>query len=148
MVAGTPVIFLSEGWLAAVAAAVNSHPDLGAALRGLGRDLAAVVEAEPPIVRQPVTVYGRQEGGRIVGVRVLPDPDEIWELEPAYVVRAPYRVWKALLRGGDAIHAALSGRVRVEGDLEALVRRASYRYIVDAALGQVQTEFADEGGRP
>jgi hypothetical protein len=142
------VIFLSESWLRAVVGAANEHPDLAVALRGLGRDLAAVVEPEPPILRRPIAVYGRQENGRIAGVRLLADTDEIWELEPAYVVRAPYRVWKSLLRGGDPIQAALSGRVRVEGDLEALVRRASYRYIVDAALGSVETEFADEGGHP
>ncbi len=139
------MIFLSPGWLEAVVAAANAHADLPRALRGLGKDLAAVVEADPPALRRPVAVYGRQEGGRIAGVRTLADPDDIWELEPAYVVRAPYRVWKALLLGGDAVQAALSGRVRVEGDLEGLVRRASYRYIVDAALRGVETEFAEEG---
>ena len=148
MVAGSTVIFLSEPWLAAVVAAANVHPDLPIALRGLGRDLAAVVEAEPPVLRRAVAVYGRQEGGRIAGARVLADPDEIWELEPAYVVRAPFRVWKALLSGGDAIQAALSGRVKVQGDLEGLIRRAGYRYIVDAALGSVETEFAEEGASP
>ena len=141
------MIFLSDPWLRAVVVAANEHPDLPDALRGLGRDLAAVVEPEPPALRRPVAVYGRQERGRITGVRLLSDPDEIWELEPAYVVRAPYGVWKALLRGGDAVQAALTGRVKVEGDLEALVRRANFRYIVDAALGSVKTEFAEEGGR-
>ncbi len=141
------MIFPSEPWLAALVAAANRHPDLPEALRGLGRDLAAVVEADPPALRKPFAVYGQQDHGRIAGVRVLPDPDEIWELEPAYVVRAPYQVWKALVRGDDPISAALSGRVKVEGDLQALVRRAGYRHVVDAALGSIETEFANEGGR-
>ncbi len=136
--------FPSESWVTAAVAAVNRQPDLAAALDGLGRDLAAVVEAEPPGLREPFAVYGRHEQGRLTGVRVLPDPDEIWELEPAYVVRAPYRVWKALLRGADPVQAALSGRVKVQGDLEALVRRANYRYVVDAAVASVATEFVDE----
>jgi hypothetical protein len=140
------MLFPSESWLAAIVAAVNRHPDLSAALSGLGRDLAAVVEAEPPVCPEPFAAYGRQENGRLSGVRVLPDPDEIWELEPAYVVRAPYRVWKALLCGEDAIKAALSGRVKVEGDLQALVRRAGYRHVVDAALASVTTEFVDGPG--
>lgn len=141
------MIFLSEAWLRAVVAAANRQPDLPVALRGLGPDLAAVVEADPPALRLPLAVYGRQEAGRIAGVRVLADPDDVWELEPAYVVRAPYRVWKALLLGGDAVQAALAGRVKVEGDLEGLVRRARYRYVVDAALRAVETEFAEEGRR-
>ncbi len=136
--------FPSEPWVAAAVAAVNRHPDLAAALDGLGRDLAAVIEADPPALREAFAVYGRQERGRITGVRVLPDPDDIWELEPAYVVRAPYRVWKALLCGGDPVQAALSGRVKVQGDLEALVRRAHYRYVVDAAVAELATEFVDE----
>jgi hypothetical protein len=140
------MLFPSEAWLAAVIAAVNRQPDLAAALRGLGPDLAAIVEPEPPELEQPFAIYGRQEGGRIASIRALRDPDEIWELEPAYVVRAPYRVWKGLLRGDDPVRAALSGRVRVQGDLEALVRRANYRYVVDAALATVETRFADEGG--
>ncbi len=72
---------------------------------------------------------------------MLGDPDEILELEPAYVVRAPFAVWRGLLNGDDPVKAALSGRVRVEGDLEALVRRSGYRYVVDAALAAVTTEF-------
>lgn len=140
------MLFPSEAWMQAVLAAVNAHPDLPAALQGLGPDLAAVVEADPPALRAPFVVYGRQERGHIATVRVLPDPDEIWEIEPAYVVRAPYRVWKGLLRGEDPVRAALSGRVRVEGDLEGLVRRVNYRYIVDLALARIQTAFADEGG--
>jgi hypothetical protein len=141
------VLFPSEAWLTAVAAAANRHPDLPAALSGLGQDLAAVIEADPPSLRAPVAAYARQVAGRLAEVRVLDDVDEVFELEPAYVVRAPYRVWKALLGGEDPVRAALSGRVKVEGDLQALVRRAHFRYVVDAALAGVHTEFADEGGR-
>lgn len=138
--------FPSAEWVAAAVIAVNRHPDLPAALAGLGGDLAAVVEAEPPAVPVELGVYGRHAGGRIVDVRVLDDVDELWELEPAYVIRASYRVWKALIRGDDPVRAVMSGRVRVQGDLEALVRRAHYRYVVDAAIAGIGTTFVDEGG--
>jgi len=141
------VVFPSEAWLVAVAAAANRHPDLPAALRGLGDDLAAVIEADPPALVEPVAAYARQVGGRLAEVRVLGDADEVYELEPAYVVSAPYRVWKALLTGDDPVRAALSGRVKVQGDLQALVRRANFRYVVDAALASVPTEFMGQGGR-
>jgi hypothetical protein len=142
------VRFPSEAWLRAVVEAVNRQPELPQALRGLGPDLAAVIDAEPPHLVRPFAVYGRQEGGALCEVRVLPDEEEIWELEPAYVVRAPYRVWKALVRGEDPVRAALSGLLRVEGDLQALVRRAGYRHVVDAALAAIATEFVDEGEAP
>jgi hypothetical protein len=137
--------FASRQWLSAMAEAVNRHPDLPKALAGLGADLAAVVEADPPALQRSVAAWGRQERGRIAEWRVLEDEDEILELEPAYVVRAPYRLWKQFLRGeADPVQAALSGRIRVKGDLEGLVRRASYRYIVDQVLRQIATEFPDE----
>jgi hypothetical protein len=140
------VRFPSPEWAAALVAALNRQPDLPSALSGLAADLAAVVEAEPPAVPEDLAVWGRHQGGRIAEWRMLEDPDEILEIEPAYVVRASYRVWKALLRGEDPLQAALSGRVRVQGDLEALVRRARFRHVVDAALAAVPTAFADEAG--
>lgn len=137
--------FASRQWLSALAAAVNGHPDLAKALDGLGADIAAVVEADPPALPRSVAAWGRQERGRIAEWRLLEDEDEILEIEPAYVVRAPYRLWKELLRGEvDPVKAALSGLVKVKGDLEGLVRRASYRYILDQVLEQVDTEFPDE----
>ncbi len=132
--------FASREWFAAVVAALNEQPDLGRALAGLPDDAAAVFEADRGLPRT-VAVWGRQGGGRIAEWRVLPDEDDLLELEPAYVFRAPYGIWCDLMRGSDPLQAALSGRVRVEGDLEALVRRTGYRYVVDAALGAVPTEF-------
>ncbi len=133
--------FASREWIDAVAAALNAQPDLGRALAGLGRDAGFVVEAERPAFPRSVAVHAEQERGRIARWRILPDADDLLELEPAYLIRAPYGAWKALFRGGDPVKAALSGAVKVEGDLEALVRRSGYRYLVDAALAAVPTEF-------
>jgi len=131
--------FASREWIDALVTALNAQPDLAAALEGLGRDGALVVEADPPAWPHTVAAWAEQRCGRIARYRLLADEDEILELEPAYVVRAPYRVYRSLLRGGDPLQAALSGRVKVEGNLEALVRRSSYRHVMDAALAVVPT---------
>lgn len=133
--------FGSREWIGALVAALNAQPDLARALDGLPRDAALVVEADRPAFPRTVAVHGAHEGGRIARWRILDDEDELLELEPAYVFRAPYGVWRGLLSGGDPVQAALSGRVRVEGDLETLVRRAGFRYVVDAALRAVPTEL-------
>ncbi len=137
--------FASVEWIEAVVREVNAHPDLPRALSGLGADLAAVVERDPVHFPHGAAAWGRQEGGRIVAWRALEDEDDVLEIDPAYVVRAPLTLWKELLTGkADPVQAALSGRVRVKGDLEGLVRRAGYRYIVEAALRRVETVFPDE----
>jgi hypothetical protein len=133
--------FASPEWIAAVVAAANAQADLPEALAGLARDAAFVVEAHAPAFPRTVAVHAEQERGRIARWRILADEDDILELEPAYVLRARYPVWRALLAGRDPVQAALSGQVRVEGDLEALVRRAGYRYLADAVLRAVPTEF-------
>jgi hypothetical protein len=135
------VRFGSQEWLAAVAAALDAHPELPEALHGLGRDAAIVVEADPPAWPRTVAAWAEQRGGRIARWRLLDDEDEVLELEPAYVVRAPYRIIRSLLEGADPVQAALSGRVRVEGDLEALIRRVGYRHVLDDVLAEVKTEL-------
>jgi hypothetical protein len=133
--------FASKEWVDAVAAALNAQPDLGKALAGLPRDAGFVVEAERPAFPRAVAVHAEQDRGRVARWRILPDEDDLLEIEPAYVLRAPYSAWRALFAGRDPVQAALSGQVRVQGDLEALVRRAGYRYVVEAALRAVRTEF-------
>ena len=137
-------LFPSVEWITAAIEALNAQRELPRALEGLGTDLAAVVEAYPPAIPAPVAVYGKHEGGRIGAWRMLVDEDDILELEPTYVLRAGYAVWKSLLRGEDPIKAALSGRVQVTGNLEALVRRAQYVPMLRAAFESIPTQFADE----
>ena len=140
--------FASAEWIEAVVRQVNGHPDLARALAGLGSDLAAVVERDPVHFPHGAAAWGRHEDGRIVEWRALEDEDDVLELEPAFVVRAPLGLWKELLTGKvDPVQAALSGRVKVKGDLDGLVRRAGYRYIVEEALRRVDTVFPDEGKR-
>ncbi len=133
--------FGSPEWLGAVVAALNAHPHLPEALEGLGRDGAIVVEADPPAWPRAVAAWAEQRGGRIARYRILADDDELLELQPAYVVRAPYRTVRGLLEGADPVQAALTGRVRVEGDLEAHIRRARYRHLLDDVLAEVPTEL-------
>jgi hypothetical protein len=133
--------FGSSEWMEALAAALNAHPDLPRALDGLPRDAGFVVAADGARFPATLAVHVEQARGRVARWRILPDEDDLLEIEPAYVLRAPYAAWRAVLAGRDPVQAALSGEVRVEGDLEALVRRAGYRYVVDAALRAVPTEF-------
>ena len=133
--------FASREWVEALVQGLNRQAELPRALAGLGQDAGLVVERDGPSWPSDVAVWCRHAAGRVAEWRLLPDPDDLLELEPSYLLRARYGVWRALLEGEDPVRAALTGRVRVEGDLEALVRRAEYRRVVDAALAAVPTEF-------
>lgn len=133
--------FGSREWLAALLTALDENPQLPEALQGLGADVAFVVEADPPAWPRTVAAWVEQRNGRIGRWRLLEDEDEVLELEPAYVLRAPYRAIRSLVEGADPVQAALTGRVRVEGDLQALIRRAHYRHVLDEALSEVDTEL-------
>jgi hypothetical protein len=138
------VRFASPEWVGAFVRALSAQPGLAAALEGLTGDLAVVVEPGPGQAT-PVLAWGRHAGGRITEWRMLEDEDELVVLEPHWVLRAPLGTWRELIEGADPVKAALTGRVRVEGDLPALVRRAHHRGVVDAALASVPTEFPEAG---
>ena len=68
---------------------------------------------------------------------MLADPDDLEELDPAYVIRAPYSVWKGLLQGTiDPIEALVKRRVKVQGDVQPLIERARFRWIADRLLAE------------
>jgi hypothetical protein len=141
------LIFPSEEWLGRAVSILNADPELPLALEGLGPDLAAVVEPDAAFPSS-FAAWGRHAGGRIVEVRILEDLDEILELEPAYVVRAPYRIWEDILRGkADPVQVMLSRKLAVTGNLEALMRRIAYRRVIDSVLQKMQQELADTARR-
>src|SRR5215468_1511629 len=104
-------VFPSRVWAEAAMALVNADPDILAAGRGWRGDFGVVIEAEPGGLEEDFVAWIRPEEGRVVELRVLADPDDLDELEPAYRLRAPYSVWKGLLLGGvDPVEAILKRR--------------------------------------
>jgi putative sterol carrier protein len=138
-------LFPSEEWCEAAIALVNADPERAVAAAGWNGDLGAVVESEAGKLDETFVAYVVPEGDRIGKFKVLPDPDDLEELEPAYVIRGPYSVWKALLQGTmDPVEAIVRRRIRVQGDVQPLIERARFRGIVDRMLRQLETHFADE----
>ncbi len=137
--------FPSREWCEAAIALVNADPESLEASNGWQGDLGAVVEAEPGKLSDSFTVHVVPEGNRVEKIRFLGDPDDLEELDPAYVVRAPYSVWKALLQGTlDPVEAVVRRRVQVLGNVQPLIERARYRGIVDRMLAKLETRFVDE----
>lgn len=138
-------VFPSRGWAEAAMAMVNADPESVEAARGWSGDFGLVIEAEAGKLEEHFVAWVRPEGGRIAELRVLVDPDDLDELEPAYRVRAPYSVWKGLLLGRvDPVQAILQRQLRIDGDVQPILERMRYKDIATRVLRRLETRFIDE----
>jgi putative sterol carrier protein len=138
-------VFPSRGWAEAAMALVNADPEIADAGRGWMGDFGVVIEAEAGKLDEDFVAWIRPEAGRVLELRVLVDPDDLDEFEPAYRLRAPYSVWKGLLRGSvDPVEAIVKRRLRVDGDVQPILERMRYKDIANRVLEQLETQFIDE----
>jgi putative sterol carrier protein len=136
--------FPSKEWCEEAVRLVNGDPEIARAGHGWVGDVAAIIDAEQGKLPRPFVVHVVPGHGRIEALRVLEDPDELDELEPAYLARAPYSVWKQLLLGSlDPVEAVLRRRIEVKGDIQQIVERMRYKGIADRVFAQLRTEFLD-----
>jgi putative sterol carrier protein len=137
-------VFPSREWCEEAIRLVNADPEIAQAGDGWQGDFGVVIEPEGPLAA-PFVVHVVPEAGRIVSWEVLEDPDDLEDLEPAYVARAPYSIWKALMVGTlDPIEAVLRRRVSMSGDLQPLIERLRYKAIAERVFGSLGTRFVDE----
>jgi putative sterol carrier protein len=139
-------VFPSKEWCEEAARLSNADPESAIAGKGWSRDIAAVVDPEPGKLSKPFTVHCHPIEGKITQLQILPDPDDLDEIEPAYLIRAPYSVWKQLLKGTlDPVEALVRRRIEVQGEVQPLIERMQYRGIAERILAKLGTTFVDEG---
>ncbi len=137
--------FPSKEWCQEAVRLTNADPEVSLAGQGWVGDFGAIIDAEPGRLSKAFVVHVVPRDGRIEKLRVLDDPDDLDEFEPAYVARAPYSVWKQLLQGSlDPVEAVLRRRIAVKGDLQPLIERMRYKGLADRVFAQLKTEYVDE----
>lgn len=137
--------FPSKEWCEEAVRLLNDDPERSLAAQGWQGDIGVIVDAEPGKLARTFVVHVMPRDARIEKLRVLDDPDDLDELEPAYLARAPYTVWKQLLQGSlDPVEAVLRRRIAVKGDLQQVIERLRFKGIADRFFTQLKTEFVDE----
>jgi putative sterol carrier protein len=137
--------FPSKEWCEEAVRLVNMDPESAMAGVGWVGDFGAVVEAEKGKLAAAFAIHCVPEGGKIRSFRVLDDADELDEIEPRYLARAPYSVWKELVLGRlDPIEALVRGKIQVQGDVQQLMERVRYKGVVTRLLEKIETQFVDE----
>jgi putative sterol carrier protein len=137
--------FPSKEWCEEAVRLTNEDPESAHAAHGWQGDVGAIIDAEPGKLERAFVVYVVPRDGRIEKLKVLDEPDDLDELEPAYLARAPYSVWKQLLQGSlDPVEAVLRRRIAVKGDLQQLIERMRFKGIAERVFAQLKTEYVDE----
>lgn len=135
--------FPSVEWLYAFSDAINAHPEHREAAADWEGDVTLVVEAEPDRGIDE-TVYawldlwhGECRAAKVVSV----DEGE----RARFVISAPYSRWKDVIRGKlDPIRGMREGKLRLSGDLPAIVQHARAADLLVRLAASIPTEFPDE----
>ncbi|HEY2028719.1 MAG TPA: hypothetical protein VGH20_05885 [Myxococcales bacterium] len=142
------MLFPSREWFEAAAAALARDPLVMAANADFGQVVVGVVITRGAGLSDDFCVLVRIEPGKPFQLRYPDDEDEVAELEPDYICWAPYAVCKSFLQtaqaGGrpDLLKAVLSGQMKLQGDLQRVVRHGARHQGAGAAtLRALPTEF-------
>src|SRR5215211_2745010 len=128
-------IFPSKEWCEEAIRVLNADPEVVEAGAGWEGDFGAIVEPEPDNLRRAFCVHVVPRNGRIEKFNVLVDQDDLDDIEPAYVVRARYSIWKGLIQGtADPMEVLMKGQIDVRGNLQPLLERLRYRGIAKRVL--------------
>lgn len=137
--------FPSKEWCEQAIRLVNEDPERALAAQGWVGDIGVIVDAEPGKLARAFVAHVMTRDCRIDKLRVLDEPDDLDEFDPAYLARAPYSVWKQLLQGSlDPVEAVLRRRIAVKGDLQQLIERLRFKGVADRVFAQLKTEYLDE----
>ncbi len=141
-------MFPSREWCEAAAAAMLRDPAVIAAIVEFGPVVAGLVIEKSEGLGSDFCILARIEPGKPVALGYPDDADELEEYQPDYVGWASYTLSKSLLEATfagqrpDPLKAILRGEVRLQGNLERLVKHVGRHQGAGLeALRTVPTEF-------
>jgi len=138
----TPLRPFTQPWADALRDAINADRVYRAAAANWTWPVALVLEAIPELgYAEPAAVEFDLDRGTCTAVRTLAPV----AVTAPFVLRAPYAVWKRIVRGvTDPVMAVVLRQVSLQGSLSTLMRHsAAARLLVTCARG-IPTRFPDE----
>lgn len=135
--------FPSAEWLEAFKDAINARPEHRELARDWEGDVTLVVEAEPErglienVYAWLDLWHGECRQAKVVSI----DEGE----RARFVISAPYTRWKDVIRGKlEPIRGMREGKLRLSGDLPAIVEYARAADLLVRLAASIPTEFPDE----
>jgi putative sterol carrier protein len=132
----------TQPWADALRAAINGNATYRTASTEWRWPVALVLDAAPDLGYQSDTaVEFALEAGYCAAVRLC-DPADV---SAPFVLRAPYGVWKRIVRGAlDPIMAVALRHVALQGSMSTLLQHAETAKALIACARAVPTHFPDE----
>jgi putative sterol carrier protein len=135
--------FPSDGWMSIFREHINGSDDYREAASDWEGDISFVFEAEPD-KHVPTDLWAWVDlwHGRCRAARMV-EPEEGGKAR--FIIRAPYSRWKDVLEGDlDPVKGMMQGKLKVLGDLPAIIRYARAANELVHITTTVPTEFLDE----
>ncbi|MEX0833379.1 MAG: SCP2 sterol-binding domain-containing protein [Actinomycetota bacterium] len=136
-------VFPSGAWLEEYAARINGSGGYKEAAETWEGDLSYVIEAEPDKgVPEDLWLWMDLWHGECRGAGMR-SPEEGGKAR--FIIRAPYSRWKEVLRRElDPVKGMMQGKLKLKGDIAAIIRHVrAATELVDVAA-EMPTEFVDE----
>jgi putative sterol carrier protein len=136
-------LFPSAEWLGLYVGKIQESEAWSAAAATWEGDLSYVIEAEPD-KNIPENVWywmdlwrGECRGGKETTAEE--------GTKARFIIRAPYSRWKQVITGElDPVKGMLQGKLKLKGNLPAIIRHVKAANELVAIAGTVPTEFIDE----
>jgi putative sterol carrier protein len=138
--------FPSPEWAAAYKDAINAN----AAYKSAAKDwthgsVAMVVKADPALrIEEDTALWLDMHQGECRGSRLAPAKEA--EASSAFVIVAPYALWKIVIRGElDPTKGMMQGRLKLtKGHMPTMVKYVTASKELVASTSRVPTKFRDE----
>jgi putative sterol carrier protein len=109
------VAFGSNEWLDAYVTMYNGRPELQERLKDLTAKVAYEFTDRPDLAPKFVHIVGG----------VVEDYGEVGDRDMEYTIKADYETWKVMTLGElDPMNALMAGKVKVQGNMAALLKHA------------------------
>jgi putative sterol carrier protein len=133
-----PIPFPSDPWIKALMAELNANPAYQSAAKNWEGDLIFIIEPGGRLA-QPVTLYMDLWHGQCRDAFVVDDSKPV---DPVFRLSGPVEIWKKVItRELDVIHVLMTGKLKVRGNLAAIMRSVKAAQELVATCARVETEF-------
>ena len=105
-------------------------------------DIVFAVLAEEDMLDKDMYLYANPYHGKISDPKVL---DTLEGEDITFIIKGPYSVWKQVVQGKtDSMQAIMRGKLKVKGNMSALLKQTAASSALMKELVNVPTEYLDE----